>query len=116
MEASGVRGPSEVRSGEGTRTGGSPDGLLPLGRSGRGVVGYLAASANDHIEERPNFIQKRVRHPSFYIALPVAVMAGSFLGFTTEMAPPADQDFHNSSPYWPALAVVSPSVILSEWH
>jgi len=37
------------------------------------------------------------------------VMAVSFLGLTTEMAPPADQDFHNSRPLQ-ALAVISPGV------
>ena len=36
-------------------------------------------------------------------------MAVRFLGLTTEMAPPADQDFHNSRPLQ-VLAVISPGV------
>ena len=77
------------------------------------MVRNVTAPANDNVEECPDIIQKRVRHPSFYVACPITVMAGSFLELTTGTAWPTDPDFHRNHSLQ-ALAVVSPGVIQTE--
>jgi hypothetical protein len=42
----------------------SEAGQRRLAKIGRRIVGNLTAPANDNVEDCPNIIQKRVRHPS----------------------------------------------------